>query len=67
VGGRAPGLASGDGRTFAGSDPASWRRDDTPNGISDMVGNVWEWMDGLKLNRGRIYMPNDDNYPPPEA
>jgi hypothetical protein len=32
-----------------------------------MVGNVWERTGGLKLNHGRIYMPNDDNYPLPET
>jgi hypothetical protein len=63
----APGTASGDGRTFTGSGPASWRHDGTYQGIADLTGNVWEWTGGLKLNRGRIYMPNDNNYSLPES
>jgi hypothetical protein len=27
-----------------------------------MVGNVWEWNDGLYLKDGRLYFPNDNNF-----
>ena len=57
----APGSA-GTGRTLTGSGPASWRHNNTFNGISDLVGNVWEWQDGLKIVDGMIYMPTDNNY-----
>lgn len=60
--GGAPGYASGTARTNTGSGPASWRHDRTFAGIADLVGNVWEWVDGLKLNAGAIYMPSDNDY-----
>ena len=49
-------------RTLTGSGPASWRHDGTMFGISDLVGNIWEWVDGVKLQSGRIVMPTDNNY-----
>jgi hypothetical protein len=32
------------------------------SGIADLVGNVWEWQNGLKLIDGQIRMPNDNDY-----
>jgi hypothetical protein len=57
-----PGTASGDGKTLAGSGSVSWRHDNTLAGIADLVGNVWEWNDGLKIIDGQIYVPDDNNY-----
>ena len=56
-----PGTASGNARTLTGSGPAAWRHDGTPFGVADLVGNVSEWVDGLKLVNGKFYFP-DDNY-----
>ena len=50
-----------------GSGPASWRHNGDFTGISDLVGNVWEWQDGLKLVDGVIKMPTDNNYAMAEA
>lgn len=46
--GLAPGVA-GTARILTGSGPASWRHDNTPNGISDLNGNILEWTPGLRL------------------
>lgn len=51
-----------DYRTLTGSGPASWNHDGTPDGIADLCGNVWEWVDGLKLVNGRIYIHPDNSY-----
>jgi len=61
------GIISDRGRTLTGSGPDSWRHDGTPHGISDLVGNVWEWVDGLKLVGGKILMPMDNNIALPDA
>jgi hypothetical protein len=60
--GRAPGEAAGDGKTLGGSGPLSWRHNNSIGGIADLVGNVWEWNDGLKIVDGQIFAPNDNDY-----
>jgi hypothetical protein len=50
------------GRTLTGSGPDTWRHNGTSHGIADLVGNVWEWVDGLKLASGRIIMPIDNDF-----
>jgi sulfatase modifying factor 1 len=64
--GGAPG-AAGDAVTLTGSGPASWRHDNSFAGISDLVGNVWEWNDGMKLVDGKVMMPADNNFTLAEA
>ena len=49
------------GRTLTGSGPVSWRHDNSPAGIADLVGNVWEWTGGLRLNAGEINIIADNN------
>jgi hypothetical protein len=49
-------------KTLGGSGPASWRHDGTLAGIADLTGNVWEWLDGLKMIDGRLYFPLDNNF-----
>ena len=63
----APGTTSGTGRTLTGSGPAAWRHNNTFTGIADLVGNISEWTDGLKLVDGKIYMPSDNNFNLAEA
>ena len=49
------------GRTLTGSGPVSWRHDNSPAGIADLVGNVWEWTGGLRLNGGEIQIIKDND------
>ena len=57
-----PGDTNGDGKTYTGSGPASWRHDNTFAGISDLVGNIWEWIHLFKLVDGRIYVPSTNDF-----
>ena len=55
------GVATGTGRTNTGSGPTSWNHDNTPWGISDLCGNVWEWVGGMRHNSGEINVIPDNN------
>jgi len=52
--GGTPGGIDGTARALTGSGPASWRHDNTPNGIADLCGNIWEWSPGMRLFDGEI-------------
>lgn len=65
--GIAPGSQNGNARIMTGSGPASFRHDGGMTGIADLVGNVIEWVGGLKLVDGRIHMPVDNNFEQPDA
>ena len=56
----APGTASGTGRSLAGSGPNSWAHDGQASGIHDLVGNVWEWVSGMKMQAGRVWLAADN-------
>lgn len=44
----------GYGRSKTGSGPVTWNHDRTIYGVSDLNGNVWEWLAGLRLKDGVI-------------
>lgn len=50
------GDASGSARILTGSGPVEFRHNKIMQGISDMVGNTWEWVDGLKSVGGQIFV-----------
>lgn len=52
--GALPGVTSGTARTLTGSGPAAWRHNNSHAGISDLVGNVWEWAPGFRLVAGEL-------------
>ena len=41
-------------RTASGSGPVTWNHDHTPCGIADLVGNMFEWVGGLRLLDGEF-------------
>lgn len=51
----------GFGRTLTGSGPVTWNHDHTVYGVSDMCGNVWEWLAGARIVDGVLeYIPNNN-------
>ncbi|WP_303845731.1 hypothetical protein [Aeromonas sobria] len=61
--GRAPGDSAGIGRTLTGSMGAEATHDRTLGGIADLVGNAWEWQDGLLLQGGQIKASTHNTQP----
>lgn len=54
-----------DGRVATGSGPISWSHDGTSDGIYDLNGNLWEWVDGLRVENGKILVHNDNDFGTP--
>ena len=59
--GRLPNDRSGTGRTNCGSGPSTWAHDQTDAGVYDLVGDVWEWQDHLKIQDGQIICAPDND------
>ena len=50
----------GYGHTLTGSGPVTWNHDHTQYGVSDLNGNVWEWLAGFRIVNGIIeYIPGN--------
>ena len=63
----APGDTALPSAGYTGTGPSQWSHDGTQFGVFDMVGNVWEWVDQLKLQEGQIFAPLDNNPDMPEG
>lgn len=48
-------------KTATGSGPSTWAHDHTSYGVYDLCGNVWEWVNGLRLMDGRIEVIENNN------
>ena len=66
VDGKVPNDRSGAAYTLTGSGPMEWSHDGTPFGVMDLVGNVWEWVDGMKMVNGQFIVANYTGQPEAE-
>lgn len=64
--GRVPNDRDGAARILTGSGPQSWSHDGTPFGVMDLVGNVWEWVDGMKMVDGQFIVAEYTGQPEAE-
>lgn len=56
-----PGDTAGTPRTDTGKGPDTWAHDHSAWGVQDLVGNVWEWLDQMKLDDGQIITTLDNS------
>ncbi len=47
--------------TATGTGPLTWYHDQTPSGIADLKGNVWEWMGGIRTVKGELQILANNN------
>lgn len=55
------GDVSGTARTGTGKGPVTWNHTHDAWGIADLTGNVWEWLDQMKLENGQILTTNNND------
>lgn len=48
-------------RTLTGTGPLTWYHDQTPSGVADLCGNVWEWSGGVRSVYGELQILNNNN------
>ena len=48
-------------RTLTGTGPLTWYHDQTPSGIADLCGNVWDWTGGIRIVKGELQILNNNN------
>ena len=48
-------------RTLTGTGPLTWYHDQTPSGIADLKGNVWEWAGGIRTVYGELQILANNN------
>jgi hypothetical protein len=47
--------------TATGTGPLTWYHDQTPDGIADLCGNVWEWTGGIRTVYGELQILVNNN------
>lgn len=48
-------------RTATGTGPLTWYHDQSPDGIADLCGNVWEWTGGIRTVYGELQILVNNN------
>ena len=51
----------GTGRTATGTGPLTWYHDNSPSGIADLCGNIWEWSGGVRMVYGELQILANNN------
>lgn len=49
------------GRCLTGTGPVTWNHNLRAGGIADMVGNIWEMIDGVQYNSNVLWLYDDSN------
>ncbi len=49
------------GRIATGTGPLTWYHDNSPAGIADLCGNVWEWTGGIRTVCGEVQILANNN------
>jgi len=57
-------FGSGNSRWWTGSGGAKTGHNRTLDGVMDLNGNLWEWVDGMRLEDGLIYVAGNTNTSP---
>lgn len=52
--------ASGSCKTLTGSGPVTWNHDGTAEGVTDMCGNIWEHVGGIRFVDGQVQVIPDN-------
>lgn len=47
--------------TATGTGPLTWFHDQSPDGIADLCGNVWEWTGGIRTVKGELQILVNNN------
>ena len=55
------------GRILTGSGPKTWSHNHETDGVYDLNGNVWEWVDGFKIVDGIAIMQDKNNFDDAES
>lgn len=53
--------------TLTGSGPATWTHDQTPSGVHDLCGNIWEMTRGARMMNGALQAAENNDAAMPET
>ena len=59
-----PTYKDGNGNTLriaTGTGPLTWYHDQTPSGVADLCGNIWEWTGGVRTVKGELQVLSNNN------
>lgn len=48
-------------RIATGTGPLTWYHDQTPSGVADLCGNIWEWAGGVRTVKGELQVLSNNN------